>query len=203
MAVRPLFVTRIWDAALDDAGLLAALDESCAALARDDGAGRRWSREQGYGGYTSYASLDDLPVRDPAFGDLKRWLDRQVAAYAQACFMELGKKLKLDSMWVNVLAPGAGHSGHVHPHSVVSGTLYVALPTAASGLRLEDPRLPMMMAAPGRTADSPEDARTFVYLTPAVGTVYLWESWLRHEVPVWTGPKSVGGKRVSISFNYS
>jgi uncharacterized protein (TIGR02466 family) len=96
---------------------------------------------------------------------------------------------------------------------VVSGTLYAALPDGASGLRLEDPRLPMMMAAPGRTDDAPEDARTFVYLTPAVGTVYLWESWLRHEVPVWTGPKpsgpkssgpkSSGEKRVSISFNYS
>jgi uncharacterized protein (TIGR02466 family) len=198
-----LFVTRIWDAALADAGLLEALDESCTALARDDVAGRRWSREQGYGGYTSYASLDDLPVRDPAFGDLKRWLDRQVAAYAKASFMELGKKLKLDSMWVNVLAPGAGHSGHVHPHSVVSGTLYVVLPEGASGLRLEDPRLPMMMAAPGRTDDAPEDAKTFVYLTPAVGTVYLWESWLRHEVPVWTGPKASGTRRISISFNYS
>lgn len=199
MAVRSLFVTRVWDGALKDAGLLAGLLESCLALSRDDGAGRQWCKAQGYGGYTSYASLDDLPLRDPAFGDLKRALDREVAAYAAASFMDLGKRLKLDSMWVNMLSPGAGHSGHVHPHSVVSGTVYVDLPPGASGLRLEDPRLPMMMAAPGRTDGAPEDARSFVYLRPEAGTIYLWESWLRHEVPVWTGK----GKRVSISFNYS
>lgn len=195
-------MTHLWEDRLADAALLAELAESCAALARDDGSGRRWCRAQGYGGYTSYASLDDLPVRDPAFADLKRWLDRQVAAFVKAGFMAPGRKLKLDSMWVNVLDAGAGHSGHIHPHSAVSGTLYVALPTGASGLKLEDPRLPLMMAAPGRAEDAPEAARTFVYLTPEVGTVYLWESWLRHEVPVWSGPKA-GGKRVSISFNYS
>lgn len=199
MAVKSLFVTRVWDGALGDADLLAALLESCHTLARDDGAGRRWCREQGYGGYTSYASLDDLPVRDPAFGDLKRMLDRQVSAYAAASFMALGKRLKLDSLWVNVLSSGAGHSGHVHPRSVISGTLYVDLPSGASGLRLEDPRLPIMMAAPSRTDDAPEDSRSFVYLQPEAGTIYLWESWLRHEVPMWTGK----GKRVSISFNYS
>ena len=38
-------------------------------LASDDEAGRRWSREHHYAGYTSYASLNDLPRRDPAFAD--------------------------------------------------------------------------------------------------------------------------------------
>lgn len=199
MAIRPLFVTRFFEDALDDAGLIEELGESCRALARDDAAGRRWCKEQGYPGYTSYASLNDLPVRDPAFASLRRILDRQVAAFAKASFMDLSKKLTLDSMWVNVLKPGGGHSGHVHPHSVVSGTVYVVLPDGAGGLKLEDPRLPMMMAAPTRVDSAPEDARTFVYVRPEVGTVLLWESWLRHEVPA----NAAKSERVSISFNYS
>jgi uncharacterized protein (TIGR02466 family) len=56
-----------------------------------------------------------------------------------------------------------------------------------------------MMAAPPRTADAPEEARPFVYLQPRPGTLFLWESWLRHEVP--QGRRS--GDRISISFNYA
>src|SRR6185437_4007878 len=92
-------------------------------------------------------------------------------------------RLRLDGLWVNLLKPGSGHSGHIHPHSVLSGTVYVRTPRAASALKLEDPRLPMMMAAPPRRADAPQGLQSFVYLTPEPGSLFLWESWLRHEVP--------------------
>ncbi|MEA3048266.1 MAG: hypothetical protein QOG84_102 [Sphingomonadales bacterium] len=199
MTVRSLFTTLFYEADLADPALLEALDASCRALAREDGAGRRWSREHGYRGYTSYASLNDLPVRDPAFADLVRRLDRHVASFAAECAFDLGRRrLKLDSLWVNVLKPGGTHSGHIHPHSIVSGTLYVAVPAGSGALRLEDPRLPMMMAAPTRRADSPEALRPFVYTEPAPGRLFLWESWLRHEVVAGGGR----GERISLSFNY-
>jgi uncharacterized protein (TIGR02466 family) len=199
MPIRPLFVTRLYEEQIGTLALLADLEASCRALVQDDAAGRRWCREQGYPGYTSYASLDDLPMRDPAFADLKRLLDRQVSAFAAASFMALPRKLKLDSFWVNVLKPGGGHSGHIHPHSVVSGTFYVVVPERAGGLKLEDPRLPLMMAAPTRSDDAPEESRPFVYMVPAPGKVFLWESWLRHEVPAGRAKSD----RISISFNYS
>ena len=56
--------------------MLDELAHSIRTLAADDQAGRRWSRDKGYKGYTSYASLDDLPRRDPAFADLARLLDQ-------------------------------------------------------------------------------------------------------------------------------
>jgi len=197
VAVRSLFTSLLYQEALGDDALIAELEASCLQLAEDDKAGRGWAKEHGYQGYTSYASLNDLPIRDPAFADLKRQLDRHVAKFAEACGFELnGKKLKLDSLWVNVL--NGGHSGHVHPHSVISGTVYVALPPGSRGLRLEDPRLPMMMAAPPRRPDVAEALRSFVEVVPEPGTVLLWESWLRHEVPAGSGK----GKRISVSFNY-
>jgi uncharacterized protein (TIGR02466 family) len=134
-----------------------------------------------------------------AFGRLKRKLDRHAAAFAEALALDLkGRALTLDSLWVNVLKPGAAHSGHIHPHSVISGTVYVATPPGASALKLEDPRLPLMMAAPPRLADAPEAARAFVYLAPEPGTLFMWESWLRHEVPA----NQARTERISISFNY-
>ncbi|MEA3060957.1 MAG: hypothetical protein QOJ94_738 [Sphingomonadales bacterium] len=199
MPLRSLFATLFYEADLADPALLEALDDSCRSLAREDAAGRRWSREHGYRGYTSYASLNDLPVRDPNFAALVRRLDRHVAAFAAECAFDLGRRrLKLDSLWVNVLKPGGAHSGHIHPHSIVSGTLYVAVPPGSGALKLEDPRLAMMMAAPTRRADAPEALRPFVYAEPAPGRLFLWESWLRHEVVAGASR----GERISLSFNY-
>lgn len=204
MTSRALFVTRLFEASLAAekgfAALNADLEDACRMLADEDQAGRRWCKANAYPGYTSYASLDDLPRRVTAFGDLKKRLDKQAAALAGELAFDLkGRRLVLDSLWVNILRPGGGHTGHIHPHSVISGTYYVAIPPGASALKLEDPRLPMMMAAPGRHAEAPEDLQTFVYVAPAPGTVLLWESWLRHEVPA-NGAKS---DRISVSFNYA
>jgi uncharacterized protein (TIGR02466 family) len=197
--VRELFPTLLYQDELGDDALVAELERSVRALAEDDRAGRRWARDHGYRGYTSYASLDDLPVRDPVFADLKRLLDRHVARFAEACAFDLaGRRLKLDSLWVNLLKPGGHHSAHLHPHSVVSGTVYVALPPGAGGLKLEDPRLPMLMAAPPRRPEAEEARRTFVTVSPRPGTVLLWESWLRHEVVA----NAAKGDRISVSFNY-
>jgi uncharacterized protein (TIGR02466 family) len=53
-------------------------------------------------------------------------------------------------------------------------------------------------ARPTRLEDAPEDLRTFVYAEPKPGSVFLWESWLRHEVV----QNAAKGERISISFNY-
>lgn len=199
MTTETLFPTLIDRAPLGDDALVAELEHSVRSLARDDDAGRRWCKKHGYRGYTSYASLDDLPRRDPAFADLKRHLDRHIVRFAATCAFDLGgRKLRLDSLWVNLLRPGGYHSAHIHPHSVVSGTLYLALPEGSGAIRFEDPRLGLMMAAPPRLSDAHDAMRTFRTVAPGVGEMLLWESWLRHEVLPHTGK----GERISVSFNY-
>ena len=99
MPTRDLFPTQFHEGAIGDPALVADLADAVRALARDDTAGRAWSKANGYAGYTSYASLNDLPLRDPAFADLKRVLDREVAAFARAAAFDLGgRRLKLDSL---------------------------------------------------------------------------------------------------------
>jgi len=198
MTTRSLFATLFYEGALDDPALLADLDHSCRTLANDDRAGQSWSKTHGYRGYTSYASLDDLPQRDPVFADLVKVLNRHVAGFAKECAFQLGKPLRLDSLWVNVMKRGGTHSGHVHPHSAVSGTIYVTVPPGSGALKLEDPRLPMLMAAPTRRPDAAESLQPFIYAEPKPGTIFLWESWLRHEVM----PSDAKDERISISFNY-
>lgn len=196
---RTLFATRLYEAMIDENAVLDELAHSIRSLAEDDEAGKRWSRDKGYKGYTSYASLDDLPKRDPAFADLQRLLVRHAASFARELAFDLGRKPKLDSLWVNLLKPGGHHSAHIHPHSILSGTLYVEVPKGGGAIRFEDPRLPMMMAAPVRSEDAPEELRPFVAIEPRPGLLLMWESWLRHEVL----PGKATGERLSISFNFA
>lgn len=198
--ISTLFITKLYRARLEGATELNRdLRAACRAIAKQDAAGRRWSRENGYRGYTSYASLDDLPRRDPAFAALKKQLDKHADAFARALHLDLGAaKLTLDSIWINLLEPGGVHTGHVHPHSALSGAYYVTTPAGASMLKLEDPRLPLMMAAPPRARDAPQDEQTFIRLEPRAGELLLWESYLRHEV----APNAAKRARVSVSFNY-
>ncbi len=199
MTTRSLFPTLFYDSDLADPALIAELEASCKMLAREDKAGGAWSKDHHYPGYTSYASLGDLVHRDPAFDDLKRALDKHVRAFAADAHFDLGgRKPKLDSLWVNIVKPGGVHTGHIHPHSIISGTIYIRVPPGAGALKLEDPRLPMMMAAPGRRTDAPEPLQPFVYAQPKRGTIYLWESWLRHEVVAGDAKSD----RISVSFNY-
>lgn len=194
---RTLFATRLYEAMIDDGALLADLAHSIRSLAEDDEAGKRWSRDKGYKGYTSYASLNDLPKRDPAFAELQRELVRHAADFANELAFDLARKPKLDSIWVNLLKPGGHHSGHIHPHSILSGTLYIEVPPGSGVIRFEDPRLTMMMAAPVRREDAPEELRPFTAIAPAPGVLLMWESWLRHEVL----PGTAKAERLSVSFN--
>ena len=200
--IASLFVTRLYRAALSELGGKIdrrEMEASCLAIAEDDEAGQKWCEDNGYAGYTSYASLSDLPWRFPVFAALEKVLDKHVAAFGKDLGFDLqGRKLKLDSIWINVLPEGGMHASHIHPHSVISGTTYVSMPKGTSALKLEDPRLPMMMTAPIRKKDAPQKLQSFVYVTPDVGDVLMWESWLRHEVPM----NMAEAERISVSFNY-
>ncbi len=199
--IASLFATPLYRAELGrgHARLHRDVRAECQAIAADDRAGQAWSRAHGYQGYTSYASLNDLTWRSPVLAELEAVLGRHVATFARTLEMDTGRRAwAADSLWINCLAPGGHHAAHIHPHSVISGTYYVEVPKGASAIRFEDPRLGLMMAAPPRKATARIANRTFVDIKPKPGTVLLWESWLRHEVPV----NKARTKRVSLSFNY-
>jgi uncharacterized protein (TIGR02466 family) len=192
-----LFATRLYKARITPPP---SLGKTCLGIAAEDKAGQRWSREHGYGGYTSYASLNDLTARASLFDELERKIARHVSAFARELQFNLGgKKLKLDSLWINVMNKAAVHTPHIHPHSVISGTYYVSVPPKSGAIRFEDPRLAMMMAAPPRKPKARHENRLFVDVEPKTGMLLLWESWLRH------GVETNGARepRVSMSFNYS
>jgi uncharacterized protein (TIGR02466 family) len=194
MAIRALFPTLIYQAPLAklaSARFAQTIGDECRALAASDAAGQRWSARHYIGGYTSYGSLDRLHLVSSVFASLRKRLDPHVRTFAQRLHYDLGgRSLAMTDCWVNVMPAGVVHSLHLHPASFISGTYYVEVPRGAAALKVEDPRLSRMMAAPPREAHVSVPARA--------GSVVLFESWLRHEVP----PARYAGERISVSFNY-
>src|SRR3954466_53867 len=83
-----LFVTRLYRANLDPRRN-SVLEKTCRAIAAEDKAGRRWAKDHGYGGYTSYASLNDLPLRASIFAELERDIAGHVRVFARDAAFEL------------------------------------------------------------------------------------------------------------------
>src|SRR5436190_21898704 len=116
-----LFVTKLYkDRIAKPRDWTRDLEKTCLSIAAEDKAGQRWSRQHNYGGYTSYASLNDLPQRASLFADLERAVAKHVASFARELQFDMaGRKLKLDSLWIHVMQKGAVHTPHIHPHSVI------------------------------------------------------------------------------------
>ncbi len=180
--------------------LNADFTDECRRLREFDTAGRRWSAKNYPGGYTSYASMNELHRFSSTFADLEKKLTRHVRAFARTLELDLrGRTIALSDIWVNIMPPTAAHSLHLHPLSFISGTYYVATPPGCSGLKFEDPRLDRFMAAPPRLPTAREENRPHITYPAEAGNVILFESWLRHEVAA----NRVADERISISFNFN
>jgi uncharacterized protein (TIGR02466 family) len=201
--IQAWFPTLIYDAPLLRRGgprFNAELLRECHQLRDFDEAGRRWSKRNYPGGYTSYGSMDRLHEFSSTFMTLRDRLDRHVKAFARSLEWNLmDRRLAMTDCWVNIMPRQCAHGLHLHPLSVVSGTYYVRTPRGCSGLKFEDPRLERFMAAPPRRAEAPPAQRNHITYPAQAGRVLLFESWLRHEVAA----SPVAGERVSISFNYA
>lgn len=203
MPVRAWFPTYIYCEPLQRAGL-ARLNEGLAAECRQlrdfDAAGRCWSAKNYPGGYTSYASLNELHRFSSTFAELEKKIARHVLAFARTLDMDLrGRKVQMTDFWVNIMPPTAAHSLHLHPLSFISGTYYVVTPKGCSGLKFEDPRLSKFMAAPPKLPAARPANRPHITYPVEAGNVILFESWLRHEVAA----NRVDDERISVSFNFN
>lgn len=200
---RPWFPTFIYSEPLLKAGLErfnGDLAKECRSIREFDGAGRRWSRRNYPGGYTSYASLNELHLFSSTFTRLERRIARHVRLFARALDMDLrGREIRMTDCWINIMPASAAHSLHLHPLSFVSGTYYVATPRGCPGLKFEDPRLDRFMAAPPRRPGAKGANLTHVTYPARAGNLILFESWLRHEV----AQNRVDAERISVSFNYN
>lgn len=192
-----LFVTQVYQAKIKTD--LKDLQHEIYQIQNADTEGQKWSSQHYPNGYTSYGSWDQLEQMSSTFAQLEKRIDLHVHKFTQALGYDLPKNsLKMNSFWVNIMPAGALHTAHIHPHSVISGTYYVSIPPRASAIKFEDPRLSSFMNAPLVKPTAAKELQRFFSLSPKAGDVVLFESWLKHEVPVNQSKQP----RISVSFNY-
>jgi uncharacterized protein (TIGR02466 family) len=203
MPIRAWFPTFIYCEPLQKSALArlnADLADECRRLRDYDAAGRKWSEKNYPGGYTSYASMNELHRFSSTFAELEKKLLRHVRSFARALDMDLrARTVRLTDLWVNIMPPATAHSLHLHPLSFISGTYYVVTPRGCPGLKFEDPRLDRFMAAPPKLPSARRENQTHITYPAEAGNVILFESWLRHEVAA----NRVDEERISVSFNFN
>src|SRR5687767_13557658 len=92
MPIRAWFPTFIYSEPLQKTGLVrfnAELADECRKLRDFDAAGRRWSKKNYPGGYTSYASMNELHRFSSTFAGLEKRFIHHVRAFARALEMDL------------------------------------------------------------------------------------------------------------------
>ncbi|MCM2352245.1 MAG: TIGR02466 family protein [Pseudobdellovibrio sp.] len=197
------FVTQIYNKPLAAPKILRPLSnkllEDVENLLASDEVGHKWSDKNYVSGYTSYGSVDKLHLVLPNFKKLEQTLEIHLKNYLSSLEYDIkASDLYLSHCWVNVMPEGAQHSAHIHPLSVISGTVYLQLPKGSSPIKFEDPRLGFFMNSPLPKESAKMANKRFLSLKPKEGDVVLFESWLRHEVPQNTTQEP----RISVSFNY-
>lgn len=203
MSSKTFFPTLVYQSSISkNAKRLATLNKNLLheidILSEEDEAGIAWSRTHYPNGFTSYASANQMHIMSPTFAELEAEIKKHLKKYIQDLELNINaQSLKMTTCWVNIMPKGAIHTSHNHPQSIISGTYYVQIPPQSSALRLEDPRYSQFMSRPSLKTNT--KMSTHVALPAKDGDVILFESWLRHEVPLNASSKP----RVSISFNYS
>ncbi len=106
--------------------------------------------------------------------------------------------------WANVNGPGDGNICHYHPGAYWSGTYYVddggcaSDPSLGGEFEMLDPRGPTPgMYAPSFRTTGDESAGSGETILPRPGLLFLFPSWLQHQVRTYRGERL----RVSIAFN--
>lgn len=199
MATTSHFPTLIFTDRLQPGTLNSQLLREIRDLSELDRAGQSWSKQHYKNGFTSYASANELQKISPTFQKLEHWIDQKVSQFARSLDLDLGRgRLKMTTCWANVMNANTHHGLHLHPLAVLSGTYYVSIPSGAPAIKFEDPRLPQLMHSPPRKLKARKENRQHVEVPARAGSLVLFESWLRHEVPL----HSARSPRVSVSFNY-
>lgn len=152
---------------------------------------------------TDYLRENLLALDHPAVQWLRQCINKTVGDYLERQGIAYPVNWTLQG-WANVNRFGDYHDLHNHPHSYLSGTYYVSVPTPdrqvggrddlnPGEISFYDPRPQANMLAIRDDAQVSAAHR----IRPQDGTILLWPAFLHHFVH----PNHAQEPRVSISFN--
>ncbi|WP_413718181.1 TIGR02466 family protein [Silicimonas sp. MF1-12-2] len=152
---------------------------------------------------TDYLSGNFFDFGHPAVGWLKSCVERAVVDYARGTGVDYPIDFSIQA-WPNVNRFGDYHDLHNHPHSWLSGTYYVRVPSGEdappgredrtpNAISFFDPRPQANMLAIRNDPQVDPEHR----ILPEAGQMLIWPAFLHHMVHVNLSREA----RISVSFN--
>ena len=144
--VSQIYYEKLWPSPQTARIQVEKLNQEAYRFSEVDESGREWCEDHYPLGYTCYASIPKLHQHSPHFAKLEKALAPHVSRYLKSLEYDITlNDLGLSSLWVNIMKPHCYHGLHIHPQSVISGTLYLQCPKGSGALKIEDPRHAQMM----------------------------------------------------------
>lgn len=110
----------------------------------------------------------------------------------------LNKPITITGSWININNQGDSNKIHVHPHSIISGCLYITQPDENSKIVFETPKI-FQESYEIRYIDSYTDLTyTYANYESVPNRAIFFPSWLKHYVTTNRSDKP----RISIAFNF-
>jgi uncharacterized protein (TIGR02466 family) len=117
------------------------------------------------------------------------FIKQSIIEIAQNYTTKIGYQLpdKIDiSLFTSRMIIGDRHESHIHPDSILSGLFYLNIDKNSAPILFEDPRpiRPFNQLIP-IDKNRLEKYNTYeISFMPKVGDIIIWESWLKHRVPL-------------------
>jgi uncharacterized protein (TIGR02466 family) len=113
--------------------------------------------------------------------------------------LKIGKPVKMLNAWININDKNSSNVTHTHPHSILSGVYYVKTPENSGNIKFFHPAIDMFERdwSDIQKLEPLEINSPAWWFTPEEGHMYLFPSWLKHNVL----PNKSDDERISISFN--
>jgi len=139
-------------------------------------------------------SKDQYVLNNVVMADLKKFIESCIDQYVLVtCGKPKDFGLKITKSWCNYTKQGEEHHSHIHPHSYVSGVLYLQTNPGDNITFYRNEQHHFMV--------QPQELNTFsssTWTLPTTqGSLILFPSYLEHSVD----PKKDNNMRISLSFN--
>ena len=132
----------------------------------------------GFGG--NAVTADSYILKDPKLKDLKSFIDKCVAEYAE-CTVSPNDNVsfRVTQSWVTYTKKGQHHQRHFHANSVISGVFYIKTDSEKDKIHFYKDKLPHIAITPKKL----NYFNTYSWWLPSLqGTLYLFPSSLEHSV---------------------
>jgi len=182
------FPTTIWKSTLNDSSQQKITEEINGAL-------KKYIENSNLENF-NYVVTDTELHKSSNFKLTTFFFNRAIFEYLKFLKLE-HHDFKITGCWGNITRKNFSHTNHSHQNNFVSGVYYVKTDKGKTDkIHFNDPREQNKVIIPIPSINTRNNTNGAM-LDAEEGTLYLFPSWLRHEVPVHKSEEN----RISIAFN--